>query len=113
MRKTATKLSRVKVNDRRMWCVTWPRIGTGRNRRFFKERNEANTFLEAKRIEQTNYGTAATSFTERQRAEYLEGAEKLHPFGKSIRDAVAFYLPHLHATNRSCTAAELVAELLS
>ena len=72
----------------------------------------AKTFLDAKRIEQTNYGTAATSFTERQRAEYLECADLLKPHGKTLRDAVAFYLPHLQATTRSCTAAELTAELL-
>src|SRR4051812_33761615 len=111
MRKTATKLSKVKVNGQRYWCVSWPKIGTGRHRKFFKStgraeddtgRIEAETFLEAKRIEQQNYGTAAMAFTERQRAEYLECQEKLRPFGKSIRDAISFYLPHLHATNRSC-----------
>ena len=122
MRKTATRLTRVKINGSRYWCVVWPKIGKGRNRRFFKSnarnnedkgKREAQTFLKFKLIEQENYGTAATAFTERQRAEYLESAEKLKPFGKTIRDAVAFYLPHLQATNRSCTAVDLVAELLS
>jgi integrase len=112
MRKTATKLSKVKVNGRAFFCVTWPRIGKGRNRRFFKDRREAETFLQSKRIEQENYGTAGTSFNERQRAEYLECAEQLKPFNATIRDAVNFYLPHLHATRRTCTAAELVNELL-
>ena len=112
MRKTATKLSRVKVNGRTFYCVTWPKIGKGRNRRFFKDKQEAETFLQTKRIEQENYGTAGLSFNERQRAEYLECAEKLQPFGVTIRDAVNFYLPHLHASNRTCTAAELVDELL-
>jgi len=92
--------------------VTWPKIGGGRNRRFFKEKPEAETFLEQKLIETENYGTAGTSFNERQRAEYLECAEKLKGFGKTIRDAVGFYLPYLQAANRSCIAAELVAELL-
>jgi hypothetical protein len=31
----------------------------------------------------------------------------------ALCDAVNFYLPHLEATNRSCTASQLVAELLS
>jgi integrase len=112
MRKTATKLSKVKVNGRPFFCVTWPKIGNGRNRRFFKDRREAETFLQSKRIEQENYGTAGTSFNERQRAEYLECAELLKPFNATIRDAVNFYVPHLHATKRTCTAAELVDELL-
>jgi integrase len=112
MRKTATRLSKVRVSGHPFFCVTWPKIGKGRNRRFFKDRPEAETFLQSKKIEQENYGTAGTSFNERQRAEYLECAEKLKPFNATIRDAVNFYLPHLHATNRTCTAAELVAELL-
>ena len=112
MRKTATKLSKVKVNGRPFFCVTWPKIGDGRNRRFFKDRHEAETFLQSKRIEQENYGTAGTSFNERQRAEYLECAESLKPFNATIRDAVNFYLPHLRATKRTCTAVELVDELL-
>jgi integrase len=112
MRKTATKLSKIKVNGRPFFCVTWPKIGNGRNRRFFKDRLEAETFLQSKRIEQENYGTAGTSFNERQRAEYLECSEALKTFNATIRDAVNFYLPHLHATKRTCTAADLVEELL-
>jgi integrase len=112
MRKTATKLSKVKVNGRMFYCVTWPKIGTGRNRRFFKDKREAETFLQSKQIERENYGTAGTSFNERQRAEYLECAESLKPFNATIRDAVNFYLPHLHASKRTCSAAELVDELL-
>jgi integrase len=113
MRKTATKLSKIKVNDRPFYCVTWPKIGKGRNRRFFKDRQEAETFLQTKRIERENYGTAGMSFSERQRIEYLECSELLKPFNATIRDAVNFYVPHLHATKRTCSAAELVNELLN
>src|SRR5262245_26452297 len=112
MRKTRTKLTRVKFSGRRLYCVTWPKNGSGRYRRFFNEKGEAETFLQAKLIEQENYGTAGTSFTERQRAEYRDCCELLTPFSKTIRDAVNFYLPHLQAANRSCTTTELVEELL-
>jgi len=113
MRKTSIKLSKVKVgNGQRLWCVTWPRIGKGRNRQFFKDKTEAETVLRQKLIEQENNGRAGLSFNERHRAEYLECAEKLLPFGVTIRDAVNFYLPHLRAANRTCTAAELVGDLL-
>jgi len=112
MRKTATKLSKVKVNGRTFWCVTWPRIGKGRNRQFFKDKAEAETVLQQKLVEQQNYGAAGLSFNERQRTEYLECAEELQPFGKTIRDAINFYVPHLRALKRTCTAAELVDELL-
>ena len=52
MRKTVTKLSKVKIgNGQRLWCVTWPKIGTGRNRQFFKDKTEAETVLQQKLID--------------------------------------------------------------
>jgi integrase len=112
MRKTSTKLTKVKVNGKRMYCVTWPKIGKGRNRRFFKNRSDADTFLEQKLIEQENFGTAGLAFDEKQRAEYLECRDQLRPFNVTLRDAVKFYLPHLQATNRTCTTAQLADELV-
>lgn len=115
MRKTATKLSKVKVNGRRLYCVTWPKVKAGRNRQHFKNKPEAETFLAAKIVEQRNYGTAGTSFDEKQRAEYLECVEKLQPFNVKLRDAVAFYLPHLEAKKKASkkTARELVTEVIA
>jgi hypothetical protein len=88
-------------NGRKLWCVTWPRIGTGRNRQFFVDKEDAETLRSQKSIELENQGRAGLSFGERQRAEYLDSADLLKPFGKSIRDAVNFYLPHLQATKRT------------
>jgi integrase len=68
--------------------------------------------LKQKLVAQENYGVTGLSLNDRQRAEYLECVEKLQPFGVTIRDAVNFYLPHLFASKRTCTAAELVEELL-
>jgi integrase len=110
---TKTRLSKVKINGHPFYCVTWPKLGKGRNRQFFKNKSEAETILQQKVIEQANYGVAALAFNERQRAEYLECAEKLKPFNATIRDAVNFYLPHLRATNRSCTAKQLVEEIVN
>jgi len=121
MRKTATKLTKVKIwtpvkgGSRKkltFWCVSWPKIGKGRGRQFFKNNTEAQTFLQQKLTEQENYGIAGVPFNERRRAEYLECAEALEPFGASLRDAVKFYIPHLQAVKRSCTATQLVDELL-
>jgi integrase len=113
MRKTAVTLSKVKMGKRRrLWCVTWPKIGKGRNRQFFKDKTEAETLLAKKKIEQENQGRAGLALSDRQRVEYLQCEEKLRPFGKTISDAITFYLPHLHATNRTCNAVELVTELL-
>src|SRR6266436_893698 len=99
MRKTSTKLTEVTIQGGQFWCVTWPKPGKGRNRQFFKDKSEAKTFLGHKLIEQENYGISGMAFNLRQRAEYLECAEKLVPFNATLRDAVTFYLPHLQATN--------------
>jgi integrase len=113
MKKTKIKLSKVKINGDPFYGVTWPRMGKGRNRQFFKNKSDAETFLEQKLIEQQNYGIAAFALNERQRAEYLECAQKLAPFNATLRDAVDFYIPQLRATNRSCTAKQLVEEILN
>src|SRR6266478_2080803 len=112
MRKTSTKLTKVKVNGKRMYCVTWPKIGKGRNRQFFKNKSDASTFLGQKLVEQENFGTAGLAFDEKQRAEYLESSDELRPFNVTLRDAVKFYLPYLQATNRTCTATQLADELV-
>ncbi|MEA3188199.1 MAG: hypothetical protein QOD99_2029 [Chthoniobacter sp.] len=112
MRKTTINLTKTRVNGEPYFCVTVPRPGKGRLRRFFKSRDEAKTFLDAKKIEKENHGTAAMALNESARSEYLECTEALKPYGATLRDAVGFYLPHLKARNRSCTAMALVDELL-
>ncbi len=113
MRKTSVRLTKTKINGRRYYYVTWPKIGKGRNRQFFRDKSEADTLLEQKQAEQENFGRAGLSFNERHRAEYLECSELLKPFGATIRDAVQFYLPHAKASKRTCSAAELATELLA
>src|ERR1039458_3084396 len=113
MNRTATKLTEETRGGKTIYCVRWPRLPKGRNRQFFNEKIEAETFLKQKLAEQKNYGDEGMAFSLRQRAEYLECAEKLAPFNATLRDAVNFYIPHLQATNRSCTAKQLVDEILS
>jgi integrase len=113
MNRTATKITEETRDGKPIYCVRWPRFPKGRNRRFFNEKIEAETFFKQKLAEQKNYGDEGVAFSLRQRVEYLECAEKLAPFNATLRDAVDFYLPHLQATNRSCTVKHLVDEILS
>ena len=80
---------------------------------FFPLRRDAETKAQALRAERRNQGTAALYFPERLRVEALECAEKLKPFGKTLRDAVNFYLPRLQIENRTCTINALVTQLLN
>jgi hypothetical protein len=62
-------------------------------------------------VARENEGAAAIkNFDERLRVEALQCAEKLKAFGNTLRDAVEFYLPHLEATNRTCTIVHLTQQ---
>jgi integrase len=75
----------------------------------FKQNGKrARSFFESKKVAQT---FAQLKNNERAIGE-TEGAKQLAAFGKTVADAIEFYLPHLKASNRTCTFAELVAELL-
>jgi integrase len=111
MQNTATKLREITIKGETFYEVQWPKFPKGRNRQAFRQKTEAETFLKQKLAEQRNFGIAGSAFSLRDRAEYAECVERLAPFHATLRDAVDFYLPHLEATNRSCTAQQLVDEI--
>jgi len=113
MRKTRLALTKTKVNGRRYYCVTLPKLGGGRNRRFFKDKAEAQTFMRLAEVQQENYGTAALSISDALRVEAIECSELLQPYGKTLRDAAKFYAAHLKAITGSRKVSEVVADLLA
>jgi integrase len=113
MRTTRLALTKTKVNGRRYYCVTTPKLGGGRKRRFFKDKAEAETFMQLAKVQQENYGTAALSIPDGLRVEAIECRELLQPFGKTLRDAAKFYVTHLKAITSSRKVSETVADLLA
>jgi integrase len=95
------------------FCVTCPRLGRGRVRRFFTDKRVAQTYLEYCRIQQENYGTAALSISDVLRVEAIECSEKLRAFNKTLRDATNFYVANLRMTNQSRKTGEVISELLN
>jgi integrase len=87
--------------------------GGKRSRQFFETKKAAQTFAQQKDIQLLNGGMEAAQFPSALRVMAGEAAKALSPFGKTIRDAVNFYLPHLQAMNRTCTFRALTDELLS
>jgi len=79
------------------FVVNYRRNGN-RVRSFFQNKKEAQTFAQLKNNELLIGETA--------------GAKQLAAFGKTIADAIEFYLPYLQASNRKCTFRELVDELM-
>ena len=81
-------------------------------RRYFEKRVEAETFAKIKNIEFANQGMEGAAFPTALRVMAQRGSDLLEPFGKTINDAVDFYLKHLQAVTRSVPLAQAVSELV-
>jgi integrase len=97
MRTSKVRPYRNKKKPHLKFVVNFKRNGK-RARSFFESKKVAQTFAQLKNNERVIGET--------------EGAKQLAAFGKTVADAIEFYLPHLQANNRTCTFRELVAELL-
>jgi integrase len=83
-----------------------------RKRAFFETKAEAETFAQNRNIELKNSGREGAEFPTALRVMAQNAVEKLKPFGKTIDDAIAHYVAHLKASEKSCTAVQLVRELV-
>lgn len=98
MRTSKVRAYRNKARPKLKFVVSFKQNGK-RSRSFFETKKAAQTFAQLKNNERLIGET--------------EGSKQLKEFGKTIADAIAFYLQHLQAQgkNRKCTFAELVTEL--
>ena len=80
----------------------------------FETLEAAKAYALRQEIEAENAGTrAASTIGDKERRAMLDGAESLKPYGKTVADAVAFFLAHLKATAKSSTVAAMVKTLLA
>jgi len=84
-----------------------------RKRSFFETKQAAKTFADEQNIKLINEGREGAEFPTALRVMAQNAVEHLTPFGKTITDAVEHYLAHLKAREKSCTAAELIDELVA
>jgi integrase len=84
-----------------------------RKRSFFETEAQAKNFAHFKNAELQRNGVAHAEFPERLRMMAQECADKLKRFGRTIEDATKHFIAHLEATEKSCTAEQLVDELLA
>ena len=82
-------------------------------RAFFKTEREAKTCVEKRRIELHNEGRDGVTFPTELRVTAQWAAEQLQQFGKTIRDAVEFYVKHLRAESVSASVLQVVDELIA
>jgi integrase len=84
-----------------------------RKRAFFEKEKEAESFADHKNAERDAKGIEHAEFPTALRVMAQNAVEALQPFGRTIADAVRHYVAHLKASERSCTAEELVKELVA
>jgi integrase len=83
-----------------------------RKRSFFEAEAKAKSFAAFKNAELARNGAEGAEFPTSLRVMAQNAVELLKPFGKTITDAVQYYVAHLKASERSCTVKQLLAELL-
>jgi integrase len=84
-----------------------------RKRKFFEAKEPANSFAAFKNAELNRNGVEHAEFPTALRVMAQECSVQLQAFGKTIADATKYFIAHLKASEKSCTAAQLVKELLA
>jgi integrase len=84
-----------------------------RKRSFFETKEQAESFAAFKNAELKRNGAEHAEFPTSLRVMAQNAVEQLKPFGKTIVDAVQHYVAHLKASEKSCSAAQLVDELIA
>jgi integrase len=112
------RMTKLQINPRiikgkSFWQITVPKPGGGRQQKTFKDKGEAKTFLDLKRIELRNRGTSGISMSDQIRGDALSALEILTPFEATLLDAARFYSAHHAKLARSETVAKAVELFLS
>lgn len=84
-----------------------------RKRTFFETREEATDFARIKNAELKRNGVEGAEFPTSLRVMAQECKDALSNYGKTIKDATDFLVSHLKASEKSCTTATLVGELIA
>lgn len=81
-------------------------------RKFFTTKAEAQTFVRLKEVDLLNQGREGVTFPTALRVMAQDQSERLKPFGKTLSDAVDFYLRYLEATAKSVSGRQAMDELI-
>ncbi len=89
----------VKWSERDGWVVD-ARTKTGGHRKYFEKKAHAETYAQNCRTQRDGQGVAAF------------GSAELAEFGKTVQDAITFYLAHLRRQEKSIPLETAIAELV-
>ena len=82
-------------------------------RKYFETKAEAETYAQIKNTELLNHGQRGAEFPIELRLMAMECQRRLEGFGKTILDAVNFYVPHLTQTKRAISTSEIADEVFT
>lgn len=101
----------VNWHPRYRYAIAGLKINGKRRRLFFETAREADEELGRLKIKARRQGQAGLDIPDDLRAQAVDCARKLKPFGKTIVDATSFYLSHL-AASESVQIDQLVADYI-
>ena len=99
----------------RKWKVTYHTTDdNGRLKlchRFFRNKADAQAFCDQKKAEKVSLGNLAFGLSDDLKREALACCAKLKPYGKSLTDAVGYYIKDLETLHRSVSVKQAAFEL--
>lgn len=95
------------------WVVRW-KDNDGKHRTAcFEKKGEAETFQQQRETELRNQGRESLTFSTPLRVMAQDGERRLAPHGKTIRDAVDYYLAYLAALSKSVPVDAAIAQFIN
>ena len=113
MRTREVRLTETRVDGKPFHMVTIPRFGGGRDRKWFTDPKEAETYAQQKRVELLNQGVESLAISNEQRVTLLRAEKILEPYGKTVVDAAEFYSSHHERTKNSRLIDDVVTDFLA
>src|SRR5215831_17412678 len=98
-------------SETRKWCLDLRSLGKGRQ--FFRHKSDAD----AERVRQLTtlerHGREAIGLSQRELSDFITAKNTLAEYGKTLNNAVEFYVDHLERVRRcKITVAQLANEVL-
>lgn len=100
------------MHPRLKFVVNYREVGK-RKRKFFETSAQADSFAAYKNAQLRKSGVEGAEFPSRLREMAQECVERLSAFGKTLKDATDFFVGHLKASEKSCSTAALVEQLIA
>ena len=80
-------------------------------RKFFRDKADARSFCDQKRAEKVSLGNLAFGLSDDLKREALACCNKLKPYGKTLSDAVGYYIRDLETIHKSVSVKQAANEL--